>query len=129
MSDERNDGLHPRHPGRGKCAVIELESMDNQPEVGGFLIFLPSGSTKTVHWRSAKQITPTLEAAQDYAAKVVDSVLREHNGNRSHPDVANVNWTSVAAAVQRVIIDWNDKLSKAVNAKMLRDSIEGKTLH
>lgn len=125
MADERNDGLHPRHPGLGKCAVIEIEAVENVPEIGGFMIFLPSGATKTVHWRQAKPITPTLDAAKDYTAKIVDSLLKV---NERHPDIAATNWTSVCAAVQRVILDWNDKVTGAVNAKMMRDMIEGKTV-
>lgn len=128
-TEERNDGLHQRHPGRGKCAVIELESVDREPEIGGFMIFLPSGATKTVHWRSAKPLTPTLEAAKDYCARVVDSILKSNGGRPEHPDIANVNWTSVCAAVQRVIMDWNDKVTGAINAKMIRDEIEGRTIN
>lgn len=127
-TDERNDGLHPRHPGRGKTAIIELESDSGEPEIGGFLIFLPSGATKSVHWRLAKHITPTLDAAQEYVAKIVDSIMRANNGNTQHPDIAGVNWTSVAAAIQRVIMDWNDKLTTAINAKMTRDIMEGKRI-
>lgn len=128
MSEERNDGLPPRHPGRGKCAVIEIEAVDREPEIGGFMIFLPSGATKTVHWRSTKPITPTLDAAKDYCARVVDSILKSNGGHPEHPDIAGVNWTSVCAAVQRVILDWNDKVTGAINAKMIRDMVEGKTV-
>lgn len=123
MSDERNDGLHPRHPGRGKCAVIELESMDNEPEIGGFIIFLPSGTTKTVHWRQTKPITPTLEAAKQYTTRIVDSLLRA--GAAGQADINDTNWTSVAAAIQRVILDWNDKIVTRINAKMVRDMVDG----
>lgn len=128
MSDEqRNDGLHPRHPGRGKCAVIELESAEGKIEEGGFLLFLPSGATKVVPWHSAKPITPTLEAAKQYATAVVDSILKA-DGIGS-PDIQHVNWTSVTAAIQRVIMDFNDKLHGAINAKMARDFMQGKALH
>ena len=81
--------------------------VENVPEIGGFMIFLPSGATKTVHWRQAKPITPTLDAAKDYTAKVVESLLKV---DQHHPDIAATNWTSVCAAVQRVILDWNDKV-------------------
>lgn len=124
MSDERNDGLHPRHPGSGKCAVIEIESMDNEPEIGGFIIFLPSGTTKTVHWRQAKPITPTLEAAKEYTTRIVDSLLKQGRG-AGEADINGTNWTSVAAAIQRVILDWNDKIVTRINAKMVRDMVDG----
>lgn len=127
VADERNDGLPPGHPGRGKTHVCAVESVDREPEVGGFVIFLPSGAMKTVHWRSAKPISPTLEAAKDYTAKVVDSLLKQHQ-SRPHEDIQKVNWTSVCAAVQRVILDWNDGVIGAINAKMVRDMVEGKTV-
>jgi hypothetical protein len=119
---QRNDGLHPRHPGRGKCSVIEIESADNEPEFGGFIIFLPSGSTKTVHWRQAKPIQPTLDAAKDFTAQIVESLMEQGGSN----DVGAVNWTSVAAAVQRVILDWNGKIVGKINSKMVRDMADGK---
>lgn len=125
--DQRNDGLHPLHPGRGKCAVIELESAEGKLERGGFLLFLPSGATKTCHWEAAKPITPTLDAAKHYATQVVDSILKAEG--IGSPDIQGVNWTSVTAAIQRVIMDFNDKLHGAINAKMARDFMQGKVLH
>jgi hypothetical protein len=127
MSNERNDGLHPRHPGRGKCSLIEVESDEGVPEVGGFMIFLPSGATKVVHWRSTNPLTPTLDAAKKYTAEVVDSLLKEHGGPECL-DIRTTNWTSVAAAIQRIILDFNHKVVGAVNAKMARDAIEGTTV-
>jgi hypothetical protein len=118
-TDQRNDGLHPRHPGRGKCSVIELEAEGDHPEHGGFLIFLPSGATKSARWKSAACITPTLEAAKDYCAKIIESLIEA--GGPDHPDIHNTNWTSVCAAVQRTIIDFNSKLYARINAKMARD--------
>lgn len=125
--DKRNDGLHPRHPGRGKCAVIELESADGKVEEGGFLLFLPSGKTKVVPWRVTKPITPTLDAAKQFATAVVDSILKAEG--IGSPDIQHVNWTSVTAAIQRVIIDFNSKLHGAIEAKIVRDMVQGKVLH
>lgn len=121
MSDTQTDGhpnLHPRHPGIGaSTSLIELES--DEPEVGGFLVFLPSGNTKQVVWRTARPITPTLDAAKDYTSKVVEDLERKHG--IGCVDIQRTNWTSVCAAVQRVIMDFNSKLSAAINAKMARD--------
>jgi hypothetical protein len=126
MTDERNDGLHPRHPGRGKCGLIEVESMEGRPEIGGFLIFLPSGKTKVVHWNSTKPLTPTLDAAKKYTAEVVDSLLKAPGSHGiEDPDVRGTNWTSVCAAVQRIVLDFNERITGAINAKMARDAIEG----
>jgi hypothetical protein len=115
MTDERNDGLHPRHPGLGcSTSLIELES--DQPEVGGFAIFFPSGRTKFVHWRSLKPITPTLDACKDYTAKVIDGLLKGDEVDMK--DMEATNWVSVAAAVQRIILDFNGRVTKAVNTRM-----------
>lgn len=116
--DQRNDGLHPRHPGRGKCSLIELEGVD-EVECGGAMIFLPSGATKVIRWRTPKPITPTLEAAQKYASELADEIIRQHG--ISHQDIQHVNWTSVCAALQRIIIDFNSKLHQAINTKMAID--------
>ena len=127
MTEQRNDGLHPRHPGRGKCAVIELESDDGKPEIGGFLLFLPSGATRIVNWTTAKPITPTLEAAQQYATDAVETIIKAQG--LGHMDVQRVNWTSVTAAIQRVIMDFNHKLVGRINAKMVRDLALPNRLH
>lgn len=115
----RNNGLHPRHPGRGQpAALLRLEEPD-RPECGGFLLFLPSGATKTVSWRSSACITPTLEAAKDYTSRVANDIIQQHGV--SHEDVQKVNWTSVCAAVQRIILDFNDRLQKRINQRITLD--------
>jgi hypothetical protein len=77
-----------------------------------------------VHWRGTKPITPTLEAAKEYTTRVVDSLLKQGRG-AGEADINGTNWTSVAAAIQRVILDWNDKIVGKINAKMVRDMVEG----
>lgn len=122
----RNDGLHQRHPGRGcNTSLIPLEAVNGDPEVGGFLVFLPSGATKVISWRQVKPITPTLEAAKEFTAKVVDTLLKA-NTPESLADIEGTNWTSVAAAVQRIILDWNDRIQVRIGARMaqlVRDSV------
>lgn len=118
--NQRNDGLHPRHPGRGRCGLIELEG--DKVEHGGFLIFLPSGRTKVISWSSPKPITPTIDAAKEYTAKVIEQLLAE-NSAQGQSDFDGTNWVSVVAAVQRILLDFNDKVTKAINTKMGRDLI------
>ncbi len=118
--DQRNDGLHPRHPGRGKTSLIELEG--DKLEHGGFLIFLPSGRTKAVAWNTPKPITPTIDACKDYTAKLIQQLI-DGDTQEDRFDFDRVNWTSVAAAVQRIIMDFNDKLMAAINAKMAQQLI------
>lgn len=124
--DQRNDGLHPRHPGRGSpTSLIAAEAVDGSPEVGGFVIFFPSGATKVVGWRQASPITPTLDAAKEFTAKVLQQLL-DADDEQARADFNATNWTSVAAAVQRIILDWNDGIQRRINTKMaaeLRRSI------
>lgn len=119
MTDtERNDGLHPRHPGRGHpSSLIRLEG--DTVERGGFLLFLPSGATKVIAWHTAKPITPTLDAAKQYTTQIVDGLLQA--GGIANTDIQRTNWVSVTAAVQRCILDFNDRLVAAINAKMSSD--------
>lgn len=118
MSDApnlRNDGLHPRHPGFGcSTTFIELESGDGRPEVGGFLAFFPSGTTKIVTWHTTSPIVETKKAAKQYAASLAEAILK----SGSNVDLDRTNWTSAVAAIQRIIMDFNRKLKKRIGAKM-----------
>jgi hypothetical protein len=114
--DLRNDGLHPRHPGRGKPASVIAAEADDA-EVGGFYAFFPSGATKVVSWRQLQAITPTLDAAKQFTVKVVEQLQRD----QLNDDINGTNWASFVAAVQRVILDWNDKLAERIGAKMAKE--------
>lgn len=118
--DQRNDGLHPRHPGHG-CSTSLIALEGDETEVGGFAIFFPSGRTKLIHWHSLKPITPTLEAAKDYTAKVLEQLLK--GDDIGLKDMERTNWVSVAAAIQRIILDFNGKVTTAINTKMAQSLI------
>lgn len=115
--------LHPKHPGLGKpTSVQRLES--DTPEVGGFILFFPSGHHLPVAWKTTTHITPTKEAALQYTgaaeqkledlASSDDPKIRE----AAIADIKGTNWVSVAAAVQRIVIDFNHELSQRISAKM-----------
>lgn len=76
------------------------------PETAGFVVEFPSGTRKSVAWRSRAPITPALDAAKEYAAKLLAARSSELGGM---DDVNRTNWASVTAAAQRIIMDWNDK--------------------
>lgn len=116
--DTRNDGLHPRHPGKG-CSTSLIRLEGESAEEGGFLVFLPSGDTKVIGWRSPKPITPTIDAAKKYTAQVIEDIAKKRGYECD--DITRTNWVSVAAAVQRIILDFNDRVAKAINGKMSRD--------
>lgn len=114
--DTRNDGLHPRHPGRGEPTSVILAESDD-PQVGGFLCFFPSGATKQVGWRQLQAITPTLDAAKQFTIKVVEQLQKDG----LHGDINGTNWASFVACVQRCILDFNDKLAERIGAKMAQE--------
>ena len=76
------------------------------PDVAGFVVEFPSGTRKSIAWRSKAPITPALDAAKEYAAKLLAARSSEPGGM---DDVNRTNWASVTAAVQRIIMDWNDE--------------------
>jgi len=87
-----------------------LESDD--PHVAGVLIQFDSGLPgKVVHWRSkgGEIISPALEAAKEYTAAVLDSLMKENR----EADIRNTNWVSVAAAMHKLIRDFNGTLRDA----------------
>lgn len=84
------------------------------PETAGFVVEFPSGTRKSIAWKSQAPITPTLDAAKEYAAKLLAARSSEPGGM---DDVNRTNWASVTAAVQRIISDWNDKTRARLYAK------------
>lgn len=104
--------MHPMHPGKGKVHVIRAEGAN--VEQGGFYLFLASGRTIVVGWNQPKPIQPTLDAAKQYAAKAIER-LQQTGGEA---DIRDTNWTSVTAAIQRCILDWNDRVKTKISIVM-----------
>jgi len=117
MSEARNDGLHPRHPGVGKGTFI-IEAEGEELEEGGFFAFMNDGSTKVIQWRSVNRIQPTYEAAKTYAIKLAEML---HKSGWTQQQIEAIRWDSVTAAIQRVILDWNDKLAAGIGARYARE--------
>lgn len=89
--------------------LIRLEADD--PAAGGFQITMPSGHAMRISWYSNVPIYPTLEAAKEYAAKTLQALL--DSGRLD--DAERTNWASVTAAIQRIIMDFNDVTSKRIH--------------
>mgnify|MGYP000157936035 CR=1 FL=1 len=79
-----------------------------ESDTGALVIEFPSGTRKSVAWRSPKPIVPTLDAAKQYAAKVIESMSAE----RRIDDLERTNWPSCVAAFQRIIDDWNQRVTR-----------------
>jgi hypothetical protein len=68
------------------------------------LITYPSGHASAIEWQGdGRLILPTLHAAKRYAAEAIADLQR--HGYQA--DVQATNWTSVTAALQVLIEDWN----------------------
>lgn len=85
-------------------ATIQRLESPNDATIGGVLITYPSGATKALHWRQDAPIAEPMAVAKDYAAKL----LQERLDARQVDDAERTNWPSVAAAIQRHILDWNE---------------------
>jgi hypothetical protein len=93
-----------------------LESDD--PLVGGFLVTFPSGAAKTVSWRQHSPVLPATEAAKDFVIKLIDGMLADPGDRRvALDDIERTNIPSLVAAVQRIVMDWNDKRRAALHAE------------
>lgn len=114
--------LHPHHPGVG-CSTSLKRLEGATPEVGGFIIFFPSGRFHDISWRAIKHIEPSKEAAIAYVGRVVEDLnkLSDQGDKTADDDLARTNWVSVTAAVQRCILDFNSKLASAISAKMAEE--------
>lgn len=93
--------------------LFPSESATGDTEVGGFVIEFPSGAFKQVAWRSQAPIQDTKEAAKTYATAVVQHMLDA--GLRD--DLERTNMPSLVAAIQKIILDWNEKRRTALHAR------------
>ena len=84
-------------------SLIRLEAPQDTT-VGGVAITYPSGACKSLSWRSQAPIPDTLAAAKEYAATALQNCLDEGRAD----DANSTNWASVVAALQRVLMDWNE---------------------
>lgn len=85
--------------------LLPLESAINDPRIGGFVVEFPSNARKAVHWESNAPIPDPLEAAKQYTTKLIDHCLK----HGLIDDMERTNIPSLVAAVQKIIMDWNEK--------------------
>ncbi len=89
--------------------LYPAESVDNDTTVGGFVVEFDSGVKKVIAWRQDAPILPVLDAAKEYTARLVATLLEE----RHMDEVEFTNWASAVAAVQKIITDWNERQTQA----------------
>ena len=85
----------------------EIDKSDPKSWVSGFIVRMPSGLSLQVAWRAPAPIVPPLDAAKQYAAELI-TALQKRN---AHKDLEVTNWPSAVAAIQKVILDFNEKIS------------------
>jgi hypothetical protein len=91
--------------------MTELRRLEASPPAnpldGGALITYPSGHTQQLHWHSdGRLILPTRDAAKQYAISALQKLLDE----RRTDDAERTNWPSLIAALERILIDFNEIL-------------------
>ena len=77
----------------------------DDPRVGGLIAEFDSGVRKSIAWRSQAPILEPLAAAKQYVSELLQCLIDE----RHMHEVEGTNWASATAAVQKIIIDWNEK--------------------
>lgn len=87
------------------CKIALAEDEGGNPDVFGIIVFLPHGGAKSAYQviKDDEYIGPSL--AKDFAIKLVEALLAENRND----DVRDINWSSVTAAIQKHMIDWNRK--------------------
>ena len=89
-------------------SIVRAESPDS--EHGGFVVITDAGAPILIRWHQQAPIEPVRDAATQYAARVADFLIEQHQ------DVISVNWASVVACIDRVIREWNDERRAALHA-------------
>lgn len=74
--------------------------------MAGFVIAFDTGAAKSVVWRSDRVISPALDAAKQYTANVVETLMSEGR----EEEIRNTNWVSVCAAAHKLIRDFNGRI-------------------
>ncbi len=82
-----------------------MESDD--PYAGGVLVTFDSGVSKQVAWRSARIISPAIDAAKEATAQVLEALRAEGRWD----EIRDTNWVSVCAAMHKCIREFNGKLA------------------
>ena len=98
--------------------LYPADSKTLDPTVGGFIVTFDSGVTKSIGWRQFAPIEPTLEAAKQFTAKLIEALIAD----RCMHEVEGTNWASATAAVQKIIVDWNAGRRAAIGAQVAASS-------
>jgi hypothetical protein len=92
--------------------TLRALTCDTDPKVGGFLAVFPSGLKKEVIWKSTVPAPDALQAAKEFTAGLLDQLMQEGK----HDDANRTNWPSLVAAIQRIVLEFNERRRTALRA-------------
>lgn len=99
----------PAYPETLTFVPLEADSIN----VFAFLAVFPNGARLAVS-ATYPQGAVDLKHAQEFATKLVEKLLM----SRDEASVRGTNWASASAAIQRLILDFNDRRNAALLASM-----------
>lgn len=100
--------------------LFPAESAINDPEVFGVVVEFPSGTRKSLSWRQSAPVIDALETAKHCAAQLVKALI---DGGKMD-DVDRTNWASLTAAMQALVMAWNEKRRAALYAEPQRTEVQ-----
>lgn len=93
--------------------MAELHRLEGKtPHEGGALVVFPSKVGHELAWRARMPIPDALAFAKQQAAQCLDRLMREGK----HDDAERTNWPSLVAALQRIVMDFNERLRAHIRA-------------
>jgi hypothetical protein len=97
------------------CTLQRLESSNSDPKSGGCLLVFTPTLSKVIAWQNGAPID-AFAAAKQFTASVIDD-LQKLASEEGDAAIRDTNWPSVAAGLQTVIREWNDRLRDALYAQ------------
>lgn len=95
--------------------IIPMAAADDNPNVFAFLCVFPTGTRFTVACAFGEGIVDP-KMAKDFAARICQGCIER----RDDASVRDTNWASVAAMMQKLIVDFNNKRGAAQSSGLVR---------
>lgn len=88
-----------------RLTFVPMEAADGNPNVFAFLCVFPTGTKFTISTAFPEIGVVDPAMAKEFATRVVQACIER----RDDTSVRNTSWASATAAIQRLIIDFNNK--------------------
>lgn len=86
----------------------------NAPEMGGILVTWGNNRRLAASWAGVDPSVDTLELAKKATASLLQRLMDE--GDQA--SIAETNWPSLVAGIQKHVADWAGLLRQAIRARM-----------